>query len=461
MVVDDDALVCEMLSYIIQNEGFVSITALDGESALKNLPTEKPDLMLVDFKMPGMNGMEVMIQAKALEPDLPVVMITAHADIEGAVEAMRAGFFDYLAKPFDNQDVIRVIHRALSEARLKRKIRHLSGRIQANEFLRDLMGPSDAVTRLITEVNSVADTDFSVLILGETGSGKELVSQALHRSSLRSEAPFVAIDCGAIPETLFESELFGHARGAYTGANHQKPGKFEMAHGGSLLLDEISNMPLGSQSKLLRALQEKKIYRVGGTKACDVDARVLAASNLDLEAQAVKGDFRDDLFYRLNEFTIRIPPLRERKEDILYLAKRFLDQTGKDLDKPVKGLSENAVRALVSHSWPGNVRQLKTTIRRAVLLADGVVEEQHLDLKGGVGAAKLPAKVTDVPWQGEPLREIVFRCMAMVERQVIQQVLQRTGGNKAKAARLLQVDYKTLHTKVKNLGLTAPVDGKG
>ncbi len=461
MIVDDDALICEMLGYIIEGEGLAPLVAHTGEAALKKVPQEKPDLMLVDFKMPGMNGMEVMNKAKALDPDLPVVMITAYADIEGAVEAIRAGFYDYLAKPFDNQDVVRVIHRALSEVRLKRKLRRLSGRVKANEFLRELMGPSDAVTRLITDVNSVADTDFSVLILGETGSGKELVSQALHRSSLRAEAPFVAIDCGAIPEPLFESELFGHEKGAYTGADHHKPGKFEMAHGGTLFLDEISNMPMGSQSKLLRALQDRKIYRVGGNKSREVDVRMLAASNLDLESQAVKGDFRDDLFYRLNEFTIRVPPLRERREDILYLAKRFLDQTSKELDKQVKGLSENSVRALLSHSWPGNVRQLKTTIRRAVLIADGVITEEHLDLNSGVAAAKMPPKAADVAWQGEPLREVVRHCLATVERQVIEQVLQRTGGNKAKAARLLQVDYKTLHTKVKALGINAMDDEKG
>ncbi|MEW5914236.1 MAG: sigma-54 dependent transcriptional regulator [Thermodesulfobacteriota bacterium] len=462
LIVDDDDLVCEMLSHIIHREGFTSLTASTGEAALKKVASEKPDLMLVDFKMPGMNGMEVMTKAKALDPDLPVVMITAYADIEGAVEAIRAGFYDYLAKPFDNQDVIRVIHRALSEVRLKRKLRRLTGRLQANEFLRELMGPSDAVTRLITEVNSVADTDFSVLIMGETGSGKELVSQALHRCSQRSDAPFIAIDCGAIPESLFESELFGHEKGAYTGAEQQKPGKLEMAHGGTFFLDEISNMPMGSQSKLLRALQDKKIYRVGGTKPREIDVRLLAASNLDLEALAVEGDFRNDLFYRLNEFTIRVPPLRERKEDILYLAKRFLDQTSKELDKPVKGLSENAVRALVSHVWPGNVRQLKATIRRAVLLAQGVVREKHLDLKGGAAGAAAPlAKVNEVPWQGEPLREIVRRSMAMVERRVIEQVLHKTGGNKAKAARLLQMDYKTLHTKVKTLGLKDPDGEKG
>lgn len=459
MIVDDDSLVCEMLQHIIADQGFVPLVAHNGASALERLPSEKPDLLLVDFKMPGMNGMEVMTRAKSLDPDLPVVMITAYADIEGAVEAMRAGFYDYLAKPFNNQDVIRVMHRALSEVQLRRKLRRLTGSIQAQEYLRELMGPSDAVTRLITEVNSVADTDFSVVILGETGSGKELVAQALHRCSPRAANPFIAIDCGAIPEPLFESELFGHEKGAYTGADHQKPGKFEMAQGGTLFLDEISNMPMGSQSKLLRALQEKKIYRVGGNKPREVDARLLVASNANLEKEVTEGTFRDDLFYRLNEFTIRVPSVRERKEDILYLAKRFLDLTSQELNKSVKGLTENAVRALVSHDWPGNVRQLKTTMRRAVLLTDGLIRERHLDLQNGLGSrVQFQAEAAGASWQGEPLREIVGRCIAMVERQVIEQVLQKTGGNKAKAARLLQVDYKTLHTKVKSLGVIMPDD---
>lgn len=454
LIVDDDTLVCETLSNVISREGFSPLLAYDGKAALEMISGEKPDVMLVDFKMPGINGLEVLKRAKALDPNLPVIMVTAHAGVEGAVEAMRAGASDYVAKPFDNFEVIRVVRRALTEHQLKCKINSLSVFIEATDYLRKMMGPSDSIGKLIKEVNSVAQSDFTVVILGETGSGKELVANALHRASSRADAPFVPIDCGAIHENLLESELFGHEKGAFTGADIQKPGKFEIAHGGTLFLDEISNMPLGSQAKLLRVLQDKKVYRVGGNKAHEVNVRLLAASNQALDQEGVNGGFRKDLFFRLDEFTIRVPPLRARKEDILYLAKRFLDLTNKELDKNVSGLTENAVRALVSYDWPGNVRQLKTTIRRAVLLADDVVRVKHLELKNGyctVDQQRLNPTAT--AWQGEPLKEIVRSCVSIVEKQVIGQVLKKTGGNKAKAARLLQVDYKTLHTKVKTLGL--------
>jgi len=303
-------------------------------------------------------------------------------------------------------------------------------------------------------VNGVAKSVFTVVILRETGSGKELVARAIHHNSDRSEGPFVAIDCGAIPETLLESELFGHEKGAFTGAVVQKPGKFEAAKGGTLLLDEISNMPLSSQVKLLRALQEKKVYRVGGTRPIDVDVRLLVASNQDLGSATASNAFRRDLFYRLNEFTINIPPLRERKGDIPYLAKRFLETTNIELGKGVKGFSESATEALLAHDWPGNVRQLRSTIRRAVLLADEMVTEIHLDMTkvSGLSQGNNP-DIEGMPWQGSSLKEIIRRNTLGIEREVLIKALKYTGGNKAKAARLLQIDYKTIHTKVKQLGI--------
>lgn len=247
--------------------------------------------------------------------------------------------------------------------------------------LRELMGPSDVVSGIIADVDRVAQSDFAIIILGETGTGKELVARAIHHSSSRAKCPFVAVDCGAIPETLAESDLFGHERGAFTGADAQKRGKFEIAHGGTLLLDEISNMPLGSQTKLLRVLQEGVLYRVGGTMAIEVDARLLVASNKDLEAAVAEDTFRGDLFYRLNEYTIRIPPLRERRDDIVYLANRFLDITNMELRKSVQGLSDEAMEKLLSFDWPGNVRQLRSVIRRAVLLANHTIGDEHVELE--------------------------------------------------------------------------------
>ncbi|MCG2777000.1 MAG: sigma-54 dependent transcriptional regulator [Desulfobacterales bacterium] len=454
LIVDDEEYIRESLSRVMKTEGFKVQVAHNGDKGLKMIQEELPEVLLVDFKMPGMDGMEVLRRAKELYPDLPVILITAYADVQGAVDAMRAGAHDYLAKPFEHHEVIRVVRRALAERELKEKLKNLSSQLEDTLSLSKLMGPSDAIGRLISDVNRVAKSDFTVVILGETGSGKELVARAIHHNSDRSEGPFVAIDCGAIPETLLESELFGHEKGAFTGAVVQKPGKFEAAKGGTLLLDEISNMPLSSQVKLLRALQEKKVYRVGGTKPIDVDVRLLVASNQDLGSATASNSFRSDLFYRLNEFTINIPPLRERKGDIPYLAKRFLETTNIELGKGVKGFSESATEALLAHDWPGNVRQLRSTIRRAVLLADEMVTEIHLDMTkvSGLSQGNNP-DIEGMPWQGSSLKEIIRRNTLGIEREVLIKALKYTGGNKAKAARLLQIDYKTIHTKVKQLGI--------
>ncbi|HUU80509.1 MAG TPA: sigma-54 dependent transcriptional regulator [Acidobacteriota bacterium] len=455
LIVDDEEYICEILSRLMEKGGFRALVAHDGETALKMIRSEMPEVLLSDIKMPGIDGMEVLKRAKELDPDLPVIMITAHADIHGAVEALRSGAHDYLAKPFEHHEVVRIVHRAMAERELKRKIRNLSSQLEQSVSLSKIMGPSDAVGKLISDVNRVAKSDFTVVILGETGSGKELVARAIHLASNRSSGPFLAIDCGAIPETLLESELFGHEKGAFTGAMSQKKGKLEVAKGGTLLLDEISNMPLGSQAKLLRVLQEKKVYRVGGTNALSIDVRLLVASNQDLGAAVVSNSFRRDLFYRLNEFTIKIPPLRERKEDIPYLAKRFLETTSVELSKNVKGFSESAVKALLDYDWPGNVRQLRSTIRRAVLLANDRITEKHLDMKRAPapGLASI-GEIQGMPWEGLSLKEIVGRHTVTVEREVLIQVLKHTGGNKAKAARILQIDYKTIHTKLKQSGLS-------
>jgi len=312
LIVDDESEIAIALARVVRREGLTAILANDGPAALQLIRAESPDVLLVDFKMPGMDGMDVMRRAKRLDEDLPVILITAFAGVRGAVEAMQAGAHDYLAKPFTHEEVIRVVLRALGERQLKRPLKTLSRTFCRSGLLREIMGPSDEVGRLIAEIDRVAKSNFSVVILGETGSGKEVVARAIHQSGPRAEGPFVPVDCGAIPDTLLESELFGYERGAFTGANQQRSGKLEAARGGTLFLDEVSNQPLLAQAKLLRALQEKVIYRVGGTQAISTDARVLAASNDDLQRMVETGSFRRDLYFRLNEFTIRIPPLRER-----------------------------------------------------------------------------------------------------------------------------------------------------
>jgi len=380
LVVDDEQGICKLLSRLLEQEGCKALVANNGFDALKLIKSELPEILFTDLRMPGMDGIELMTKAKALDPDLPVIFITAYADVPGAVNAIKKGAHDYLSKPFDHFEILRVLHRALAERKLKQQVKHLSGQLQQKLSLREAMGSSEAIERIISDVKQVAQSDFTVVIEGETGSGKELVAQAIHDTSHRSGTPFIAIDCGAIPETLLESELFGHEKGAFTGALSQKPGKFEMAKGSTLLLDEILNLPLDSQGALLRVLQEKKAYRVGGTKPYDVDVRFLVVSNKPLGTAVKSGAFRKDLFYRLNEFNIRIPPLRERPGDIPYLVYRFLKITNSELEKDVKKFSELAIDILCTYAWPGNVRQLRSTVRRAVLLADDIITEKHLDI---------------------------------------------------------------------------------
>ncbi len=459
LIVDDEETICDLISDLLKQEGLVPLVAMDGKTALQQLRIASPDVMIVDLKLPDLNGLEVLRQAKALDEDLPVVILTGHPRVHGVVEAMRAAAFDYLTKPFDFQELIRVVRRALAQRQLSLKTKQLSRQANASHDLTQIMGPSEAIGRLIGDLNRVAKSNFNVVIIGETGSGKEVVAQAIHRSSPRAKGPFVPVDSGAIPETLFEAELFGHEKGAFTGAAGCKLGRFEQANGGTLFLDEILNMPLSAQVKVLRALQEKSISRVGGTRPIKTDVRLLVAGNHDLDAAVAAGRFRADLFYRLNEFTLRIPPLRERKEDLLYLAKRFLDLTNQELKKAVLGFSEPAIQALLHYPWPGNVRQLRSTIRRAVLLAGEVVAEQHLDILQGNHdvwrPAAPPAKSQATPDTEFSLKEIVAQSRTVVEREALSEALRQTGGNKAKAARLLQIDYKTIQSKIKHYGIAS------
>ncbi len=453
LIVDDDEDISLMLSALMRREGLANLVAHDGETALQMVPVERPDMLLVDVRMPGIDGMEVLKRAKEIAPDLPVVLITAYAEVPAAVAAMRAGAFDYLPKPFDHTEVIQVVRAALAER--ERRRRSNTQDIAANNCLRLMMGPSDAVTRIIREVNRVAHSDFSVIIQGETGSGKELVARAIYQLSPRAQAPFIPLDCGAIPETLIESELFGYQKGAFTGATAPKPGKFEAAHEGTLFLDEIANLPLGAQTRLLRVLQEKAVLRLGATRPIKIDVRLLTASNRELQGLVASGQMREDLYFRLNEFTITVPALRDRKDDIPYLAKRFMDITNKELQKNVRGFSEYSLEGLLNYNWPGNVRQLRSVIRRAVLLADDIITEKHLDIKRApVPGLAFTPKILGTPWNELSLREIVHRSVVTVEREVVIQALKYTRGNKAKAARLLQIDYKTIHTKLKQFGIS-------
>jgi DNA-binding NtrC family response regulator len=470
LIADDDSEIAQLLGQLMRREGLTPLLAKDGVEALQLIRAGDPDVLLADMKMPGIDGMELMRSAKALDPELPVILITGFAEVRGAVEALRAGAHDYLAKPFEHKQVIRVVLRALNERRLKLELKHLSDHVHHVLSPRETFGPSEAIGKVIAAIEKVAKSNFSVLIVGETGSGKELVARAIHQASGRTKQPFVPVDCGAVPEMLFESELFGHERGAFTGADQQIVGKIETAHTGTLFLDEIPNMPLASQAKLLRVLQEKTLYRLGGAKPIHVDTRMLTASGQNLEALCERGSFRPDLYFRLNEYTITLPPLRERREDIPYLAKRFMDIANIELSKSIRGFSPLATEAMLAYRWPGNVRQFRSVVRRAVLMAEDLITEEHLGLAPSLSPescsktllAEACERLAQVEPQSSPhglgqddlsLREIVHSNTIHVERTVIDHVLRKTGGNKAKAARLLQVDYKTLHSKVKEYGI--------
>lgn len=456
LIVDDEKDFCEILFHVIRREGFAPLVAHNGETALEMVRVGMPDALLLDVKMPGMDGMEVLRQSKGIDPDLPVLMITAYGGVNGAVQAMKEGAFDYLAKPLNNRELIEKLRRALANRSLKQKKPVSAARVKNSSAinLEEIMGPSDAVQKIISDVRLVAASNFTVVIQGETGTGKELVARAIHMSSLRHETPMVPLDCGAIPETLFESELFGHEKGAFTGAIARRPGKFEMAQGGTLFLDEIANMPLSCQTKVLRAIQERTFFRVGGRDPVTVDIRLLVATNQDLNTAVSLGKFSRDLLYRLSEFTIPIPALRERKEDILHLSNRFVKATNAELNKKVKGLSDSALQVLFEQKWPGNVRQLRATIRRAVLQADDLIRPEHLvpDSSNHTTVPEVPP-VQDAQWDGLSLKEIIHRSTVELERRVLQWVLRRTKGNKAEAARLLQIDYKTIHSKLKQYGI--------
>ncbi|MEW6351822.1 MAG: sigma-54 dependent transcriptional regulator [Thermodesulfobacteriota bacterium] len=453
LVVDDEKDFCDILFVLFKTEGFEPMVAHNGETALEMIGRGLPDAVLLDVRMPGIDGMEVLRRAKEMQPDLPVLLMTAYGGLDGGVRAIKQGAWDYLAKPIDNRTLVCKLKHAISEAK-RLKGTATPSMVERNHLSLDLdeiMGSSATIAKVIQDIRVVAPTNFSVIIQGESGTGKELVARAIHRASLRASAPIIAVDCGAIPETLFESELFGYEKGAFTGAISRKAGRFEMAEGGTLFLDEIGNMPLSCQMKILRAIQERTFFRVGGKDPVIVDVRLLVASNQDLSAAISGGSFKRDLFYRLSEFTIVVPPLRERREDLVHLANRFLQSTNVELNKRVTGFSEEAMRLLLENPWPGNVRQLRSTVRRAVLQADESVGPEHLSLENPAWEVETGvfSSEDESSWAGQSLKSIVRSGTALLERRVIAKVLRKTKGNKAEAARLLQVDYKTLHSKVK------------
>ena len=428
----------------------VVLEASDGPAALEAVRSGDVDVCLLDVRLPGMEGIEVLERLKRLDAGLEVVLVTAVRTVRTAVEAMKLGAYDYLTKPFAVEDLRSVVNRALERRALHREVRYLRDELARHEGFDQLVGRSPAMRRVYEIVRQIADTTATVLITGESGTGKELIARAIHRQGGRRDRPFVAVNCAALPAELLESELFGHERGAFTGAHARKLGKFEVAHTGTLLLDEIGSLRLDLQPKLLRALQEREIERVGGSRAIGIDVRIIAATNADLRQAVAAGRFREDLFYRLHVVPIAVPPLRHRREDVAPLARHFMAKYARQFAKTVTDLSPGALGALERYHWPGNVRELENIIARSVALAsEPIVQLDQIPLD----VALAPAEATAEDQLN--LREARHD----VERLLILRALDRARGNQTVAARLLGMHRNTLLVKLAQLGLRAPEPG--
>jgi DNA-binding NtrC family response regulator len=451
LLVEDKDSLRTMLRHALERAGHVVLEARDQPEAMKLLQHAQPSLVLSDLRLPEGDGFGVLRASKGIDPDVPVIVMTAYGSIEDAVAAMKEGAMDFLAKPVDPDHLLLMVARALDQRRIVNENLLMKEELAVRRGAPQLVGDDAALRKVFAGLQRAAATDTTVLLEGESGTGKELFARSLHALSARADAPFVAINCAAIPETLLETELFGHEKGAFTGAVARKPGKFEMAHRGTLFLDEIGDLPLALQAKILRALEEKRFERVGGTASVQVDVRLVAATNRGLRAAVAARRFREDLFFRLSVFPITVPPLRERPGDIPMLARYFIERFCRDLKKRPMALSPSALEQLQAYRWPGNVRELQNCIERAVILADGdSILPRHLNLSF---AEPPPAEAAPGPWEqidlSGSLSEVTRRVTAEVEKVKIQQALREGDDNKGRAAELLQVSYKTLLAKLK------------
>ena len=451
LVVEDEYAIQLALSGLLGRAGYDVSVAGSGEEALASLGENPYDLVLTDLALGrGPSGMDVLHAAKRLRPETVVVMITAHGSEQIAVEAMKGGAEDYVPKPFDNDEIRLVVQRALDRTRLERENRMLLDQVQRQYGFENLIGSGPAMRRVFETIQKVAETDLTVLVRGDSGTGKELVAQALHNRSSRKSRPFVAVNCAAISRELVESELFGHEKGAFTGADARRQGRFEVADGGTIFLDEIGDMPLETQAKVLRVLQEHSFERVGGSRPIQVDVRVVAATHRNLEEQVQNGGFREDLYYRLKVVDVTLPPLRERSEDVPALAQRFLEQVNERLGREKQRISEEAMARLVQHPWPGNIREVRNVVEQASVLASGnVIEESDLHLDGREMSPAGP--VQDM--SALPFSEAKKRTVEQFERDFLLRALRATGGNISRAAESIGMVRQSLQQKIRELGL--------
>lgn len=443
LIVEDDVAFCTMLQTYLKKKDFEVSTAFSASEAFSILEKNRFEIIISDVRLPDKEGLEILREVKSREPQSEVIMMTSYAEIKMAVNAMKEGAFDYIAKPFNPEVILQTIHSALSnagasEAKPDRKKQSDTKNVpQANTFIK---GVSDASKKLNDYIDLVAPTNMSVLIMGESGTGKEQIAKSIHDKSKRKDAPFIAVDCGAIPKELASSEFFGHIKGSFTGAVSNKTGHFEAANKGTLFLDEIGNLSYELQVQLLRALQERKVKPVGSNEEIKVDIRVITATNEDLYELVKEGDFREDLYHRLNEFSIKVPSLKDRNEDLMIFANYFLELANAELEKEVTGFNTEAIEAIHNYRWPGNLRELKNVIKRAVLLSTNEM----------VGTEVLPQEIV----AAEVTDESFSLFKNKNEQELILDALERTNGNKSKAAKLLSIDRKTLYNKLKQYDIS-------
>ncbi|MDX1775006.1 MAG: sigma-54 dependent transcriptional regulator [Desulfobulbales bacterium] len=441
LIVDDEFSVRHSLTAWFEDEGYTVDVASSGKEALAKLAESRWDIFFLDLKMPGMSGLELQKKINEIQPDATIIMITAFASVESAVEAMQHGAYDYLSKPFDPDYLALMVRNVIERKKLKDEAKNLKKTIDGVYTSKEIIGESSGIKKMMEDIRSVADVDSTVLIRGESGTGKELVARAIHAHSKRRYAPIVTINCGALPESILESELFGHEKGAFTGAQYARKGKFEMADGGTIFLDEIGNISSKIQMELLRVLEEKKFFRLGGSKEIKADFRTIAATNKDLEAAMEQGEFREDLFYRLNVFVVEIPPLRERRSDIPLLAEHFLNGFIAQMGKPISRINSAAMQVLIDYDWPGNVRELENAIERAVVICK----------TGEIQPADFPFS------KPRPDEErSTDDSLEALQKHHIKKILEQTGWNISKAALILQIDRVTLYNKINKFKLKKP-----
>jgi len=444
LVIDDKEQSLKAVSTAIELPGYRVLTAGDGAEGIRILQRDTVHLIVTDLKMPGMDGMDVVTAAKRRDPNIEVIVMTAYGSIGSAVEAMKKGAYDYLTKPLDLDELMLKVRGALEKQKLMLRVEDLEQQLDERYGFENIVGTSDKMRRVYELVRQVASSSSTVLITGETGAGKELIARAIHRNSPRRNGPFVPLNCSAVPEGLLESELFGHEKGAFTGATERHRGVFEAADGGTLLLDEIVEMSPATQVNILRVLEDREFTRVGGRERIPADIRVIAATNVSLDQAVVEGRFRPDLYYRLKVISIEVPPLRERREDVPFLAARFVQQFSRENDKQIRSIGREALDALTEYDWPGNVRELRNCIESVVVMSDGDLirlEDLPPGIRGsGSGERRLELKV------GTPMEEI--------EREVIKETLCRAGGNQTRAAEMLKISVRTLQRKIKRYGMS-------